>query len=113
MASPINPISGFGAATLGSAVAQAQSKPAASLKATSDPAAADKAAHDFEGWMIGQMLQPMFKSLKTDGMFGGGYAEATFRDLLVDEYGKKVADSGGLGIAAMVRREILKAQEVA
>jgi len=46
-------------------------------------------------------------------MFGGGHAEETFRELLVDEYGKKVAESGGFGIAAMVRREILKAQEVA
>lgn len=113
MASPINPLSGFGAATLNNAVAQAQAKPASGPKPTADPVAADKAARDFEGWMIGQMLQPMFKSLKTDGMFGGGYGEATFRDLLVDEYGKKVAESGGLGIAAMVRREILKAQEVA
>jgi len=113
MASPINPIAGFGAATLGNAVAQAQAKPAASLKATADPAAADKAARDFEGWMIGQMLQPMFKSVKTDKLFGGGYGEDTFRDLLVDEYGKKVAESGGLGIASMVRREILKTQEVA
>jgi peptidoglycan hydrolase FlgJ len=113
MTSVTNPISGFGAAALDNAVTQAQAKPAAGLKHTTDPAAADKAARNFEGWMIGQMLQPMFKSLKTDGMFGGGYGEATFRDLLVDEYGKKVAESGGLGIAAMVRREILKAQEVA
>ena len=113
MASPTNPIAGFGAATINSAVAQAQAKPAANLKPTFNPAAADKAAHDFEGWMIGQMLQPMFKSVKTDGLFGGGYAESTFRDLLVDEYGKKVAESGGLGIASMVRREILKTQEVA
>ena len=113
MASAINPMSGFSAAMVNNAVAQAQAKPAAGLKQTTDPAAADKAAHQFEGWMIGQMLQPMFKSLKTDGLFGGGYAEATFRDLLVDEYGKKVAESGGLGIADMVRREILKTQEVA
>ena len=113
MASPINPTAGFAASTLDNAVSQAQARPAASLKGKMDPAAADKASHDFEGWMIGQMLQPMFKSVKTNGMFGGGYAEATFRDLLVDEYGKKVAESGGLGIAAMVRREILKAQEAA
>jgi flagellar protein FlgJ len=113
MPGPINPLASFGAATLNNAVAQAQAKPSMSLKGTADPAAADKAARDFEGWMVGQMLQPMFKSVKTNGMFGGGYAEDTFRDLLVDEYGKKVAESGGLGIAAMVRREILKAQEVA
>ena len=111
MAGAIDPLSGYGNAVLGNAMAAAQARPAAAPKATLDPAAADRAAHDFEGWMIGQMLQPMFKSLKTNGLFGGGYAEATFRDLLVDEYGKKVAESGGLGIAAMVRREILKAQE--
>ena len=46
-------------------------------------------ARNFEGWMIGQMLQPMFKSIKTNGMFGGGYGEDSFRELLVDEYGKK------------------------
>ena len=111
MTSASNPLSSFGAATLSNALASAPTRPATAPKATLDPAAADRAAHDFEGWMIGQMLQPMFKSVKTDGLFGGGYAESTFRDLLVDEYGKKVAESGGLGIAAMVRREILKAQE--
>jgi len=107
-----NPLSSFGTAALNAATGPSQrSLPA--LRPTSDPAAADRAAREFEGMMIGQMLQPMFKSLKTGGMFGGGHAEETFRDLLVDEYGKKVAEAGGLGIAAMVRREILKAQEAA
>jgi Rod binding domain-containing protein len=110
---PGNPIAGFGAATLSNAVGAAQAKPPMPPKGASDPVAAEHAAKEFEGWMIGQMLQPMFKSIKTNGMFGGGYGEDSFRELLVDEYGKKVAESGGLGIADMVRREILKAQEVA
>jgi Rod binding domain-containing protein len=110
----VDSLSGFGAAaTIGNAMGAAQSKNAPILKHTTDPAAADKAGHDFEGWMIGQMLQPMFKSVKTDKMFGGGYGEDSFKELLIDEYGKKVAQSGGLGIAAMVRSEILKTQEAA
>jgi flagellar protein FlgJ len=113
MANSTSPLPSFGAAALTNATGAAQTKSAPALRTTSDPAAADRAAHSFEGWVVGQMLQPMFKSVKTDSMFGGGYGEDTFRELLVDEYGKKVAESGGLGIASMVRREILKAQEAA
>ncbi|MEJ0067698.1 MAG: rod-binding protein [Pseudomonadota bacterium] len=55
----------------------------------------------------------MFSTLKTGkGTFGGGNAESTFQAMLVDEYGKVMAKSGGVGIAAMVRKQILQTQEV-
>jgi flagellar protein FlgJ len=80
---------------------------------TTDPKEADKVSRDFEAMFLSTMLQPMFATLKPGkGLFGGGNAESTFSAMLVDEYGKVVANSGGVGIAAMVRKQILQTQEV-
>jgi Rod binding domain-containing protein len=53
----------------------------------------------------------MFAGIKTDGLFGGGAGEDTYRGLLNQEYGKAIARSGGIGLADTVTREILKMQE--
>ena len=71
-----------------------------------------KTAEDFEAVFLGQMLKPMFEGIETDGIFGGGQAEKMYRDLMVDEYGKAIAKSGGIGLADAVMREMLKMQEV-
>jgi peptidoglycan hydrolase FlgJ len=77
-----------------------------------DPAAADKTAREFEAMFLSQMLQPLFKDLKTaKTIMGGGHGEEVFSGLLVDEYAKTIAKNGGVGIAAMVRREIDKMQQ--
>jgi flagellar protein FlgJ len=74
---------------------------------------ARKTAKQFEGMFISQMLSQMFKGLKTDGIFGGGSAEETFRGLMIDEYGKAIAEQGNLGIADHIYREIIQLQDVA
>jgi flagellar protein FlgJ len=80
---------------------------------TTDPKEADRVSRDFEAMFLSSMLQPMFSTLKPGkGTFGGGNAEGTFQAMLVDEYGKVMAKSGGVGIAAMVRKQILQTQEV-
>ncbi|MDI9409014.1 MAG: rod-binding protein [Candidatus Pacebacteria bacterium] len=59
-----------------------------------------RVAQDFEAMFMAEMLQPMFEGVgKTDGMFGGGHGEAVFKTLMVQEYGKIMANRGGLGIA--------------
>lgn len=70
-----------------------------------------KAAQDFEAVFISQMLQPMFETVEVDGLFGGGSAEETWRTLQVEEYGKLIARQGGIGLAPVVERELLKLQE--
>ena len=75
-------------------------------------AKAEKVAQDFEAFFLGQMLQPMFASISVDPPFGGGNAEEIWRSLMVDEMGKAMAKAGGIGIAAHVKREILRLQEV-
>jgi Rod binding domain-containing protein len=75
---------------------------------------ARKAAVDFEGVTIGEMLQPMFDTVDlSDSMFGGGVGEKQFRDLQVQEMGKQIANNGGLGIANSVYRQLLAMQEQA
>ena len=54
----------------------------------------------------------MFSGIKTDGLFGGGHGEEVFRSMMLQEYGKSVAQRGGFGIADAVQRQILSLQEV-
>ncbi|MBI1263079.1 MAG: chemotaxis protein chel [Rhizobiales bacterium] len=69
------------------------------------------AAQDFEAQFISTMTQSMFAGIKADGPFEGGQGEDMFRSLLVDQYGTKISQSGGIGIADSIYSEILKMQE--
>ena len=84
---------------------------AAGKLSNADPKDVAKTARDFEAVFLTQMLQQMFAQVPTDKIFGGGQAEETWRTLLLDEYGKVFAKSGGIGIAAQVQKELLRAQE--
>jgi peptidoglycan hydrolase FlgJ len=89
-------------------------KPAVSTTATGSTSAKvasiAKTAQDFEASFLSSMLGEMFEGLDTSGPFGGGQGEAMFRSLLMDAFGKQVAKSGGVGVAAAVQREMLKMQ---
>ncbi len=71
---------------------------------------AEAVARQFERMFISEMLAPMFQGLETDGPFGGGNAEATFRPMLLDQYADAISRGGGIGIADTVLKEILKMQ---
>ena len=72
---------------------------------------ARKVGAEFEQMFISQMLQPIFDSMPSDGLFGGGQGERMFRSFQVDEYAKAVTRSGGIGIADAVARHIISMQE--
>lgn len=72
---------------------------------------AKAAGKEFEAFFLAQMLEQMFKGIRTDGPFGGGYGEGVYRSLLLKEYGRILTERGGVGIADMVSRELLKTQE--
>lgn len=69
-------------------------------------------AENFEAFFLGQMLQPMFASIEPAEPFGGGHAEKIWKSLMVDEVGKSMAKNGGIGIADIIQRDLLKLQEV-
>ncbi len=72
----------------------------------------DQTAQEFEALFISQMLQHMFAGVETNELFGGGEGEDMYKSLLIDEYGKLMAQSGGIGLADHVRREMLNLQEI-
>ena len=70
-------------------------------------------AEDFEAFFITKSLESMFEGVSTDGMFGGGQAEKIYRSILFNEYGKVMAQTGGIGVKDEVMRSILEMQEMA
>ncbi|MBI3676290.1 MAG: rod-binding protein [Proteobacteria bacterium] len=74
-------------------------------------ASARKAATEFEGVLVSQMMGQMFEGISTDGPFGGGEGEQMFRSLMLDEYGKQVAKRGGIGLADSIVKSLLSHQE--
>ena len=83
------------------------SKPAAAGSAPN----ARNAGEEFEAFFLTQMLEHMFKGVPTDGYFGGGYGEGVYRSLMLQEYGRVLSKAGGIGIADMVGRELIRLQE--
>jgi flagellar protein FlgJ len=82
-------------------------------KRTTNVAGAEKAARQFEAMFVSQMLQHMFSGIKSDGIFDGGQGEQMYKSMLLDEYGKMIANQGrGIGVADAVRRSLLQGQEV-
>ena len=79
-------------------------------KETTDDAKAEAAAQEFEAVFMSQMLTPMFEGLEPDPFFGGGHAEKIYQSLMIQEYGKILAERGGLGIADAVKGTILEMQ---
>lgn len=76
-----------------------------------DMAATKKAAQSFEAVFLSQMMGHMFEGVGKDSLFGGGAGEEMFRPMLFDEYGKLMAQKGGIGIADTVMRTLIKQQE--
>ena len=74
---------------------------------------ARKVALEFESFFLSQALQLMFASIDTEPPFGGGHAEKVWQGMLVEQYGKSMAEAGGIGIADAIQAEILRAQESA
>jgi peptidoglycan hydrolase FlgJ len=68
-------------------------------------------AESFEASFLSEMLKPMFAGLSTDGMFGGGDAEQTWRSFMIDAMAKQTVKAGGIGLADQVVAQMLRMQE--
>ena len=68
-------------------------------------------AESFEASFLSEMLKPMFAGLSTDGPFGGGDAEQTWRSFMIDAMAKQTVKAGGIGLADTVMAEMIKMQE--
>lgn len=72
---------------------------------------ARKVAEEFEASFLTTYINQMFSGLSTEGIFGGGYGEKVYRDMMNEQYAKATAANGGIGVADQVYREILSMQE--
>lgn len=97
----------------GGAMAALQNQPVAAPKAAGQNLAAiENAANEFESVFIAQFLGAMFSGIKADGITGGGEGEMMFRSLMMDKYAEGLQAQGGFGLAAQVKAQMLKMQEV-
>ncbi|NJL08055.1 MAG: hypothetical protein HC900_07155 [Methylacidiphilales bacterium] len=69
------------------------------------------AAQDFEAMFLSSMFEPMFEGLGDEGPFGGGSSVETWRGLMIQEWSKSIAASGGVGLANQIYNDILALQE--
>lgn len=89
--------------------------PALLQSAPTAPSGADarrmrETAEQFEASFLSQMLKPMFEGLDTNGLFGGGEAEATWRSFLIDAMAQQTVRAGGIGLADTVMAEMIRMQ---
>lgn len=79
-------------------------------KTSMDPAIREK-AKEFEAMFLSEMVSHMFEGVETDPMFGGGHGEDMFRSMLTQEYGKKMAEGRGIGLADQIQRLMIELQQ--
>lgn len=73
----------------------------------------DRAAKEFEGMFMSEMLSHMFSGIETDPVFGGGKGEEIFRSMLIREYGARISQGPGVGISDQIRRTMIEMQQKA
>ena len=81
------------------------------LMASKGPEDVRKAAEGCEAVFLNQFVASMCEGIKTDGRFGGGQGEKMWQGFLVEHIADAFAERGGIGIADMITREILKNSE--
>ncbi len=66
---------------------------------------------ELEGVFLNTLMSEMTKASDTEDMFGGGYAEETWRGMLGEEYAKNMAGNGGIGLADDILRDLILSQQ--
>ena len=80
------------------AAARAKNSPQARMRAQ---------AQDFESQFLNSMFQQMYQGVGGDGPFGNSMGVGPWRSFLTDEYSKIFAQSGGIGIADAVYKQMM------
>lgn len=76
------------------------------------PEKINEVSKDFESLFISQMVEQMFGESMGSEAFGSEDTDEIYKGLMVKEYGKMIARSGGIGIAQNIKSELLKQQEI-
>ena len=76
--------------------------------AAREAVAVNKVAKEFETLFVGMMLKSMRETVGKDKLTNGGHGEEIYRSLLDQEYAKSLTDHGGVGLTAMLERQLNK-----
>jgi len=70
---------------------------------------AKKVSQDFEALIVGMMMKSMRETVGKDKLTDGGHGEEIYRSMLDQEYAAvSVKRGGGLGLAKMIERDIIR-----
>lgn len=70
-------------------------------------------AEELEGVFLTTLVKEMFAGIDTEGTFGGGFAEETWRSMQAEQYAAAMAQNGGIGLADALMAGLLRFQEEA
>lgn len=65
----------------------------------------EKAAVQFEGLLVKEMLKSMWNTVPQGGMLTGSKEENLYRDMLNDAYADEISSGQGIGIKELILRE--------
>lgn len=68
-------------------------------------------AVELEGVFLNTLVKQMMSGVETEGMFGGGQAEETWRSMQSEYLADQIAAAGGIGLADDIMRTLLAQQE--
>lgn len=69
-----------------------------------------KQAKQLEGLFLNTLVSQMLSSTNARGMFGGGYAEETWKSMQAEQISNQIAESGGIGLADTIMQNLLTLQ---
>jgi peptidoglycan hydrolase FlgJ len=75
-----------------------------------DVQATKKVVREFEALFVGMMLKSMRETVGKDPIAGGGKGEEMFQSMLDQEYSKSITEHGGIGMAAMLEKQLTAQQ---
>ena len=96
-------VPGYGMNMTNAATGKAERMPA-----EREAAAAKKVAKEFETMFVGLMLKSMRETVGKDKLTNGGHGEEVYRSMLDQEYAKSLTEHGGVGLTAMLERQLGK-----
>ncbi len=71
-----------------------------------DQLAAKKVTREFESLFVGMMLKSMRETVGKDPITDGGHGEEVYRSMLDQEYARVITEHGGIGLAAMLEKQL-------
>lgn len=71
----------------------------------------EQTAQEFESLFIGMMIEHMFGDSMGEEAFGDKESADVYKGMMAENYGREIAQAGGIGVASYVKAELLRLQE--